>query len=49
MTNHADIEFIVLVNSKWWAGLTDKQRQIINKGAEPAEIDVRDNVAEIEA
>lgn len=49
MTNHADIEFIVVANSEWWAGLTDKQQQIISKAAEHAETDVRDNVVEIEA
>jgi len=49
VTNHADIEFIVVVNSDWWAELTEGQRQIISAAAMHAEADVRNNVAQIEA
>ncbi len=48
-TNNADIEFLVVVNEKFWQGLTDKQRAIITAGARTAEIAVRDAVADIEA
>ena len=49
VTNHADIEFIVVVNTDWWNGLTDEQREILSTAARNAEIDVRDRVSEIEA
>jgi len=49
VTNHADIEFIVVANTDWWNGLTDEQRGIISAAAQNAELDVRDRVAEIEA
>ena len=49
VTNHADIEFIVVVNSDWWAELTEGQRQIISAAAMHAEADVRNNVAQVEA
>ncbi|MEL6962060.1 MAG: TRAP transporter substrate-binding protein DctP [Pseudomonadota bacterium] len=49
VTNHADIEFIVVVNTDWWNGLTEEQREIMTTAARNAEIDVRDRVAQIEA
>ena len=49
VTNHADIEFIVVVNSDWWAGLTDGQRKIISEAAGVAETSVRNKMSEIEA
>lgn len=49
VTNHADIEFIVVVNTDWWTGLTEDQRSIITAAAHKAEDDVRDRVAQIEA
>jgi C4-dicarboxylate-binding protein DctP len=49
VTNHADIEFIVVVNTEWWNGLTDEQRSIISAAAEKAEASVRDDMASIEA
>ncbi|MEQ8393073.1 MAG: TRAP transporter substrate-binding protein DctP [Thalassospira sp.] len=49
VTNHADIEFIVVVNTDFWNGLTDAQREIINNAALFAEADVRDRMSEIEA
>ncbi len=48
-TNHADIEFVVLVNEAFWQGLTEKQREIISAAAVDAEIAVRDEMARIEA
>jgi C4-dicarboxylate-binding protein DctP len=48
VTNHADIEFIVVVNTDWWNGLTDEQREILSTAARNAEIDVRDRMAMIE-
>ncbi|WP_430474819.1 TRAP transporter substrate-binding protein DctP [Thalassospira lucentensis] len=49
VTNHADIEFIVVVNTDFWNGLTDAQREIINNAALFAEADVRDRMSDIEA
>jgi len=48
-TNHADIEFIVVVNTEWWEALPEEHREIIAASAEVAEKDVRDRVAQIEA
>ena len=49
VTNHADIEFIVVVNTEFWNGLTDKQRALIEAAATKAENDVRDRMTSIEA
>lgn len=49
VTNHADIEFIVVINSKFWDGLSDKHKEIIKAAAKKAETDVRDRVAAIES
>ncbi len=48
-TNHADIEFIVVVNEKFWQGLTDAERKIITAAADLADTTVRNKVAQIEA
>lgn len=48
-TNDADIEFIVVVNTDFWNGLTDAQRDIISTAAVNAENDVRDRMSAIEA
>lgn len=49
VTNHADIEFIVVVNTDWWDALPEGQREIISAAALVAENDVRDRVTQIEA
>jgi C4-dicarboxylate-binding protein DctP len=49
VTNHADIEFIVVVNSNWWKKLTNGQRKIIADAAGVAEEHVRNYIAKIEA
>ncbi len=48
VTNHADIEFIVVVNTDWWNDLPEEHRDIISAAAKVAEDDVRDRVAQIE-
>jgi len=48
VTNHADIEFIVVVNTDWWNALPEAHREMINKAAMVAEADVRDRVSQIE-
>ncbi|WP_417687163.1 TRAP transporter substrate-binding protein DctP [Roseibium sp.] len=49
VTNHADIEFIVVVNTKFWEGLPDAHKQLIEAAAAKAEADVRDRMSQIEA
>ena len=48
VTNNADIEFIVLVNEKFWQGLPEKHKKIIEAAAAKADTAVRDAVTEIE-
>ena len=49
VTNHADIEFIVVANSDWWNGLSAEHQKVMMDAACKAELDVRDRVAQIEA
>jgi C4-dicarboxylate-binding protein DctP len=49
VTNHADIEFIVVVNTEWWNGLPQEHRDIISAAAVNAENAVRDEMSAIEA
>lgn len=48
-TNHADIEFVVVVNTDWWDGLTEENRAHITDAAALAQEDVRNRMAQIEA
>ena len=47
-TNHGDIEFIVVANSKWFNSLSNNHKKIIMDSALMAEKDVRDKVSAIE-
>jgi len=49
VTNNADVEFIVVVNTDFWNGLPEEHRAIIEAAALKAEADVRDRMSEIEA
>lgn len=49
VTNHADIEFIVVVNTDFWNGLSDKHKSLIEAAAATAETDVRNRVSQIES
>lgn len=49
VTNHADIEFIVVANTEWWSGLSAEHQQIMSDAALKAELTVRNKVTEIEA
>ncbi len=49
VTNHADIEFVVVVNTEWWNGLSEEIRGHISDAAAVAQEDVRDRVSQIEA
>ena len=48
-TNHGDIEFLVVANTKWFNSLSSKHKEIIMSSAMMAEKDVRDKVSAIEA
>jgi len=48
-TNHADIEFVVVVNSEWWDGLDSETQGHIQAAAKVAQDDVRDRMSQIEA
>lgn len=48
-TNHADIEFVVLVNKKFWEGLPAEHKAIIEAAAAKADKAVRDYVSDMEA
>lgn len=49
VTNHADIEFVVVVNTDWWNALSEEIRGQITEAANVAQADVRDRMAAIEA
>ena len=48
VTNHADIEFVVLVNEDFWQELPEAHREIIQSAAAMADAAVRDRITEIE-
>ncbi|MEM9247193.1 MAG: TRAP transporter substrate-binding protein DctP [Pseudomonadota bacterium] len=48
-TNHANIEFVVVVNSDWWDGLDAETQGHIRAAANVAQDDVRDRMSQIEA
>lgn len=49
VTNHADIEFVVVVNNDWWNGLSGDIQSHIKDAAAVAQEDVRNRMTEIEA
>jgi C4-dicarboxylate-binding protein DctP len=49
VTNHADIEFIVVANTDWWNGLSAEHQKIMADAARKAEIAVREEMSAIEA
>ncbi|MCR9089055.1 MAG: TRAP transporter substrate-binding protein DctP [Rhodobacteraceae bacterium] len=48
-TNHANIEFVVVVNNDWWDGLDPEIQGHIRDAAKVAQDDVRDRMSQIEA
>lgn len=44
MTNHAAVEFVVLVNNATWESLSPEHREIVSRAAERAEKQLRDGV-----
>ncbi|MBN9673182.1 TRAP transporter substrate-binding protein DctP [Roseibium aggregatum] len=49
VTNNADIEFLVLINTDFWNGLPDGHKAVIEAAALKADKEVRDRMSEIEA
>ena len=49
VTNHGDIEFLVVVNQKWYNKLSASQKSAIQAASKIAEKAVRDDMANIEA
>lgn len=49
LTNHADIEFVVLINEKVWQGLSEANRAIVDKAAKRVEGELREKMTKIEA
>ncbi|MEC9368186.1 MAG: TRAP transporter substrate-binding protein DctP, partial [Pseudomonadota bacterium] len=49
LTNNADIEFLVVVNEKFWQGLPEAHRKIIQDAALKAEKAVRDDMSKIDS
>jgi len=49
VTNHADIEFIVIINEEFWQSLPDDHKAIIEAAADSADQAVREAMADIEA
>ncbi|MEX1306350.1 MAG: TRAP transporter substrate-binding protein DctP [Rhodovibrionaceae bacterium] len=44
VSNHATVEFIVLINEDVWQGLTDKQRELITSAGQQVEAKLRDEI-----
>ncbi|SHL61846.1 C4-dicarboxylate-binding protein DctP [Roseovarius litoreus] len=49
VTNHADIEFVVVVNTEWFSGLSPEIQGHIRDAAAVAQEDVRNRMSQIEA
>lgn len=49
VTNHADIEFVVVINEEFWETLPESHQEIIEAAAAKADAAVRDKVSQIEA
>lgn len=49
VTNHADIEFVVIINDAVWQKMSPEQRDIIAKAGRTVEVELRNKMAQIEA
>ncbi len=49
VTNHADVEFLVLINEDFWQGLSPAHREILTAAARKVEDDLRNTMAKIES
>ncbi len=49
VTNHADVEFLVLINEDVWKGLSSEHQKVITAAARKVEAELRDAMAKIES
>jgi C4-dicarboxylate-binding protein DctP len=49
VTNHADVEFLVLINEDFWQGLSPAHREILAAAARKVEDELRNTMAKIES
>jgi C4-dicarboxylate-binding protein DctP len=47
-TDHAGIEFLLIVNARTWEGLSDEHRAVVQKAAKTAEHEIRSKAAKLE-
>jgi C4-dicarboxylate-binding protein DctP len=47
LTNHADVEFIVLINEAVWQGLSEQERDVLQRAARQVERDLRAQYAKV--
>lgn len=48
LTNHADIEFLTIINEKTWQSLTPKQQEILTAAAQKVEKQLREKIQTLE-
>lgn len=48
LTNHADIEFLTIINEKVWQGLSDGERTVLQNAAVKVEKQLRDKIQTLE-
>ncbi|MBR9828912.1 MAG: C4-dicarboxylate ABC transporter substrate-binding protein [Oceanospirillales bacterium] len=49
LTNHANIEFMTIINENVWQGLTDRERKILQAAAVKVELSLRNKIQQLEA
>ena len=49
VTNHADVEFLVLINEDFWQGLSAEHQAIITEAGRKVEAELRNTMSKIEA
>ena len=47
-TDHTGTEFLVIINAKTWAGLSDQHKTIMTRAAKASEREIRDNTSRLE-
>lgn len=49
LTNHADIEFLTIINEKTWQSLTPQQQTVLRNAAIKVEADLRQKIQQLES
>ena len=47
-TDHTGTEFLVIINAKTWAGLSDLHKAVLTRAAQASEREIRDNTSRLE-